>query len=288
MPERGAQSMRHALPNVIIIGAGKCGTTSLHTYLDLHPAIAMTREKELHFFANPEVWQRGLDWYSSQFDAHAPVRGEASVKYTAWPKWKGVPERMASVVPEARLLYVVRDPIQRILSSWVHRYSDADESRPIRDVLEVLEGNDYVERSRYYRQLEQYLPFYEKSRIHVISSEALRANRRDVLAETFDFLGVDPAFEAAGFDRIEHESRLKRRKGAVARALQRLARTAPARVLTPAARRRIGYWVYRPLTRSFEPPTLDDRTCERLREFLAPDVARLREFTGRRFAEWSL
>jgi len=194
MPERGAQSMRHALPNVIIIGAGKCGTTSLHTYLDLHPAIAMTREKELHFFANPEVWQRGLDWYSSQFDAHAPVRGEASVKYTAWPKWKGVPERMASVVPEARLLYVVRDPIQRILSSWVHRYSDADESRPIRDVLEVLEGNDYVERSRYYRQLEQYLPFYEKSRIHVISSEALRANRRDVLAETFDFLFTCTAF----------------------------------------------------------------------------------------------
>ena len=279
---------RRALPNVIIIGAGKCGTTSLHTYLDLHPSIAMTREKELHFFSDAGIWDRGLDWYSSQFDGRAAVRGDASVKYTAWPKWQGVPERMAAVVPDARLLYIVRDPVERIRSAWIHRYSDAQESRPLPEALEALEGNDYVERSRYYRQLERYLPFYPRSQIHVICSEALRAERRAVLADVFRFLGVDPTFETHRFDRVEHESRLKRRKGRIGRGLQRLASTAPARILSPATRRRVGYWLYRPFTRGFEPPALDDRTRERLMEFLAPDVARLREFTGQSFADWSL
>ena len=248
----------------------------------------MTPEKELHFFSNPRTWRRGLDWYASQFDGSAPIRGEASVGYTAWPKRKGVPERMASVVPEARLLYVVRDPIERILSSWIQRYSDGTESRPLREVLEVLEGNDIVERSRYYLQLEQYLEFYPKSQIHVICSEAMRTDRRAILADVFRFLGVDPTFDTDRFDRIEHESRFKRRKGVIGRALQRLAETPPARVLPPATRRRIGYWLYLPFTRSFERPTLDQCTRERLKQFLAPDAERLRQFTGQRFAEWSL
>ena len=288
MPDRSSQSKQRALPDTIIIGAGKCGTTSLHHYLDLHPAITMTREKELHFFSDPGIWERGLDWYSSQFDASATIRGDASVKYTAWPKWKGVPERMASVLPEARLLYIVRDPIERILSSWVHRHSDGRETRPIGEVLEVLDGNDLVERSRYYYQLAQYFPFYRQDRIHVICSEAMRTNRRAVLADVFRFLGVDPTFDTDRFDRVEHESRLKRKKGVIGRALQRLARTPPARILPPATRRRIGYWLYRPFTTSFAPPVLDERTRDRLSEFLAPDTARLRELTGQQFAEWSI
>jgi hypothetical protein len=280
--------MASSLPDVIIIGAGKCGTTSLHHYLDLHPAIAMSREKELHFFSDPHIWKKGLGWYASQFDARAAIRGDASVKYTAWPKRKGVPERMASVVPEARLLYLVRDPIERILSAWVHRYADAKESRPIEEVLEVLEGNDYVDRSRYYQQLEQYFPYYSQSRIRVLSSEALLTDRRVVLADLFRFLGVDATFDTDGFDRVEHESRLKRRKGVIGQAMQRLAETPPARILRPGTRRRIGDWLYRPFTRSFAPPTLTEHTRDRLRECLAPDVERLRGFTGQRFDQWSL
>lgn len=279
---------RSGLPDLIIIGAAKCGTTSLHHYLDLHPSIAMTREKELHFFSRPLVWERGLDWYSSRFDARADLRGEASVTYTAWPKWKGVPERMASVVPDARLLYIVRDPVRRILSAWQHLYADGMEQRPLQDALRELEGNDLVERSRYYRQIEEYLPFYPPSRIHVICSETLLTDRRATLADVFRFLGVDPAFDSPGFDTLEHESRRRRRKGRLARLLQQLGASRPARIFSPAVRRRIGYLVYRPITRPVEPPVLDERTAARLREFLAPDIARLRAFTGLPFTEWSV
>lgn len=286
--ERGSRSGKGALPEIIIIGAPKCGTTSLHYYLDLHPAIAMTREKELHFFSKPQVWERGLDWYRSQFDAAAQLRGEASISYSAWPRWTGVPERMASVIPNARLLYIVRDPIQRIISSWMHRYADGTESRPIAAALDVLENNPIVDRSRYYAQVEQYLGYFPRVQIHVICSEQLRSDRRAVLARIFEFVGADPAFDTPGFERVEHESRSKRRKGVIARGLAWLAESPPARIVPPAIRRRIGYAVYRPFTRVIERPTLDERTRERLREHLAPDLARLREFTGQSFAEWSV
>ena len=112
-----------ALPNLIVIGAQKCGTSGLHYYLGLHPEISISNPKELNFFIAERNWPRGLDWYRAQFDATAPVRVEASPNYTAYPQHKGVPERMAEVVPDARLIYIVRDPIERIAAHWVHNYS---------------------------------------------------------------------------------------------------------------------------------------------------------------------
>ena len=89
------------LPNLIVIGAAKCGTTSLHEYLDAHPEIAMSREKELYFFIEEKNWNKGLAWYESNFDPHARVRGESSPGYTVFPLYQGVPERMAAIVPNA-------------------------------------------------------------------------------------------------------------------------------------------------------------------------------------------
>ena len=109
------------LPNLIVIGAAKCGTTSLHAYLDEHPEIAMSREKELHFFVDRKNWGRGIEWYEAQFDASAPVRGESSPGYSAYPLYEGVAERMARVVPDAKLVYLVRDPVERVVSHYTHR-----------------------------------------------------------------------------------------------------------------------------------------------------------------------
>src|SRR3954454_1582153 len=103
------------LPNLIVIGAAKAGTTSLHHYLDLHPQIAMSRWKELDFFSK-EFDRDGLRWYESQF-ADAPVRGESSPSYTRHPENPGAAARMASVVPDAKLIYIVRDPVDRYVSS---------------------------------------------------------------------------------------------------------------------------------------------------------------------------
>src|SRR5687768_8813331 len=102
------------LPNLIIIGAMKCGTTSMHGYLRRHRQIEMSGTKELDFFIAGRNWEKGPDWYASQFPGGTAIRGESSPNYTSALIFPGVPERMHSVVPDARLLFMVRDPVDRI------------------------------------------------------------------------------------------------------------------------------------------------------------------------------
>src|ERR1700761_6059402 len=102
-----------AMPNLIIIGGLKCGTTSIHHYLGLHPGIQMSKPKELNFFVEELNWDLGLDWYASRFDSAFKVRGESSPHYTNLPRFRGVPERIKEHVgDDVRLLYMVRDPIK--------------------------------------------------------------------------------------------------------------------------------------------------------------------------------
>ena len=108
-------------PGVIVIGAVKCGTTSLHRYLDCHPDIFMSKRKELDFFRLH--WTRRVPWYGAQFNASSKLNGESSPHYTHVGGDVSVAkmaERMASVVPDAKLLYLVRDPIKRIISEYRH------------------------------------------------------------------------------------------------------------------------------------------------------------------------
>ena len=79
-----------ALPNLIVIGGLKCGTTSLHHYLNLHPQVAMSRPKELNFFVAELNWELGPEWYASHFDRDADLRGETSPHYTNLPRFTGV------------------------------------------------------------------------------------------------------------------------------------------------------------------------------------------------------
>src|SRR5947208_8199938 len=102
------------LPNLLIIGAQKCGTTSLHAYLDRHSDVHMAAEKELDFFIADRAWRNGPAWYAGRFRDDAAVRGEASPNYTGWPVWDGVARRAAALIPLARLVYLVRDPLGRI------------------------------------------------------------------------------------------------------------------------------------------------------------------------------
>lgn len=279
---------RGALPNLLVIGAAKGGTTSLHYYLSLHPDIQMAREKELHFFSDEACWAKGPDWYRSHFDPRYPVRGESSVSYTFFPRRLGVPERIRSVVPEAKLIYILRDPIERLVSAYVHRYSEQKEHRPLEEALRELEGNSLVEGSSYFFQLQQFVPFFPPAQILILVLEELRADRRRVLSEVFEFLGVDSSFDSPGFDVIKHRSRFKRRKGRIGMALWRFSHTRVARVLPPDARREIGKVLYRPFSKEIEPPRMSDATRARLRECLLPDVERLRAHTGKAFSEWSL
>jgi hypothetical protein len=286
---RPARSTRAhaALPNLIVIGAMKAGTTSLHHYLSVHPEVGMSEEKELDFFT--ERWDRGPDWYARQFDAAKPVRGESSTSYTKFPRYAGVPERIRGVVPEARLVYVVRDPVARMVSHYVHEVAGGREQRPAADALAPAspEQSDYVAFSSYALQLERYLACFDESQVLVLSSEALRRRRRETLARVFAFAGVEPAFWCEAYERELGRADQRVRHTPAARALLRISRTVPRRVRTllPEHARPVRAYAARTAIPVARPELPADLRAE-LAAHLRPDAERLRALTGQRFEEW--
>jgi hypothetical protein len=273
-----------ALPNLIIIGAMKCGTSSMHNYLDAHPEISMSRQKELNFFSFDRNWQRGEDWYGRHFSATAPIRGESSPSYSKFPRIPHVPARMKTVIPSARFLYLVRDPLTRIVSHYMHRYYGGGEKRSLDEALSQFEGNPYIDCSRYHMQLEQYLEHFSQSQIVVVSAEEMKENRHETLRTVFRFLNVDESFRSPRHDAIYHASKPH---GPFWRTLEgsRLARN-----IRPYVPRSVVYWSARHSSgqRAVEPPSLDSGLREALCDYLREDVERLRSQVGRDFDQWSI
>lgn len=276
------------LPNLVIIGAMKCGTSSLHYYLSLHPQISMSREKELDFFTHRR-WHRGLAWYCSRFRSDARVRGESSTSYTDYPFMQSVPERMYAVIPDAKLIYLVRDPIERIVSHYIHNHAAGMESRVLADALADPDSNPYVTRSNYYMQLKQYLPYFSRDRILVIAQEELADRRNETMRNVFRFLEVDESFSSPKFWSCRNVSRSQRRKTRLGVLLER---SGPEWLLRriPAGRGRTlaRSLFYYPFSRKIKRPVPTEALRRQLEPALREDVERLREFTGLGFEKWSL
>jgi hypothetical protein len=188
------------LPNLVVIGGLKCGTTSLHHYLDLHPAVEMSRPKELNFFVAELNWSLGRDWYASHFSRGGAFRGESSPHYTNRPRFEGVAERMRSTLADARLIYMVRNPIDRMLSHYLHNLGGGYDDRTLAEAFADPQSA-YVNRSRYFFQLEPYLEAFGEERIEIVGREELKRDRRATMRRVFEFLGVDRGFDSEQFDR---------------------------------------------------------------------------------------
>ncbi len=268
------------LPNTIIIGAMKCGTTSLHDYLSYHPSISMSRRKETNFFVHHQNWSRGLGWYRSHFSEANAVVGESSPNYARYPVYPGVPERMHRVVPDAKLILCVRDPIKRMVSHYVHSYSLGRENRPLEVAFRQRENNPYLLCSSYFYQLEQYLRFYDADQIKLVVLEDLNRDPLGTLTEVFSFLDVDPTYQDARF-----LSASKKMPAAATR------RRSPLKSWMIRRRIKGFYWLERNAPwvygRPIPTPELSTGLREELRERLTPDVAALRDFDAAA-PEWRL
>lgn len=298
-----------ALPNLIVIGAMKSGTTSLHSYLNLHPEIEMSRQKELIFFIKERNWDRGLDWYRSHFRGTTKIKGESSPGYTNYPTWKNVPQRMFSVVPNTKIIYLLRNPIERIVSHYVHDYASGKEDRNFETAMSELNNNRYVKRSQYFAQIEQYLRFYPSSQILLITSEELARLPQKTMRAIFKFLQVDPDFQFKfkvdhapevlkfgtsivnprfQFDTKMHASFRKRRltisrDSKVNQILAAITRPLPPEIKFHAER-----ILYRPFSQKISRPVINPTLRKRLLEQLSEDLYNLKAYGGHDFGEWDL
>jgi hypothetical protein len=282
---------RGALPNLIVIGGLKCGTTSLHHYLSLHPDVAMSRPKELNFFIAELNWELGRGWYASHFDPGSPIRGESSPHYTNRPRFEGVAERMRSLVPEARIVYVVRDPIERLLSHYLHNLGGSYDPRPLAEAL-ADDRSAYWQRSRYAYQVEPYVEAFGADRVAIVSREELKAQRAATMRKVYAFCEVDPDFASPEFER-EWETGSAKGSGGF-RLLDRAVRLPGLRALDrnfdrlpERLRWRLERAVHDPDAGASAKPELPPELRARMAAFFGPEVDRLEQLAERSF-EWML
>lgn len=188
----------------LVIGAMKCGTSSLYKYLARHPSIDMSRLKETDFFCTEKNWHMGLGWYESLYPPRreGAIRGEASPNYSKWPTFSGVPERIRAVSLDVKLVYLIRDPVARTVSHYLHNVAEGTETRPFEEIVRSGPNGHYVICSRYFTQLQQYSGYFAADQILVVKAEDLRDRRRSALRKIFGFLDVDESFWDASFDRV--------------------------------------------------------------------------------------
>ncbi|MFQ5535033.1 MAG: sulfotransferase [Sphingomonadales bacterium] len=193
-------------PNLFIIGAMKSGTSSLHSYLGAHPSIFMSFPKEPSYFVAraqlrsiwPQMEKRGywkaeenyLELFRKAGDAR--IIGEASTNYSKLPRITGVAERIARFNPEARIIYIMRDPVERTISHYWHMAALHSEAREI--LPAIRQDRHYREVSHYALQLAPYLKLFGAANLRTLTFEALKSSPLAVAHDIFAWLGVDPTF----------------------------------------------------------------------------------------------
>jgi hypothetical protein len=273
------------LPTYIIIGAMKCGTTSLHRYLSAHPQISTSAKKELNFFNTEQDFAKGVQWYASQFDAAYSVRGEGSPNYAKCHIFPGVPQRMYSVVPDCKLIYIARNPIERAISHYLHSWSAGIESRPISEAFQRFENNNYILTGNYLFQLGKFLEYYPQDQVLVLLSEDLRNERHATLSRVFQFLGVDDAFVCQNFHEVHHRTSAKRREISLVRLTRR-----HFPVMLTLARKLLPSSTLGKLSKIAHAPDpsviIDQELHERLVEHYELDIQGLSRFLGGKTPNW--
>jgi hypothetical protein len=208
-----ATSPLRPLPDFLILGAQKAGTTALYAYLRRHPGITGPSWKEVSFFdrhyARGEAWYRGN--FPNKLRARGGLVGEASPSYVFHPLG---PERVRGLVPEAKLIVLVRNPVDRAFSHYQHEVALGREPLSFEEALEAederLRGEvermladpryfshawwnyTYQARGRYAEQLERWLEVFPREQLLIVPSEDLGSDPAGTYGRVLEFLGAPP------------------------------------------------------------------------------------------------
>jgi len=274
------------LPNFLVIGAAKAGTTSLYNYLRSHPEIFMSSKKELQFFPEEFNWRLGVEWYQQHFAeaGDALAIGEASTTYTRYPYSKGVSRRIGELLPDVRLIYLIRNPVERMRSEYLQHIAHGWEDEPSMERA-LLENPFYLDISRYAMQIEQYLECFPRERLLVITSEDLRHRRDATMHRVFEFLGVAAAWVPP---RLDQEFNVTRRAPRVIQG--RIRGLRGVRVVSSAIPLSVKRFAIRATSRKIEPSdrTISEGLRGKLESRLRDDVRRLRPYMSGEFDGWGI
>jgi hypothetical protein len=204
------------LPEFIVIGAQKCGTTSLHHYLSQHPQLIPAYKKGVHFFdggrdPNIDTFTKGQAWYRTHFPSTRSITAlqktfEISTEYIFNPL---APKRIADLIPEVKLVAILRNPTERSISHYFHEKRKGRETLPLWEALQIEDkrlqpsidrqdyksaifmNHSYKKRSLYYEQIRRYLDHFQRENLLIVNSEMFFTEPAKTLRRVYEFVGVD-------------------------------------------------------------------------------------------------
>jgi len=192
--------MTHAtggrLPDFLLIGGMKCGSTTLHDYLVNHPTLAEPKYKEPGFFSRDERFALGIDWYRDVFASAQPdqLAFESSTCYTRHPHFGDVAARIHEHLPGIKLVYIMRHPVDRLYSHYRHAMLERQKkgTGPIVSLDAALaETEEYFDSGCYLRQIEQFTAHYDRDRFFFLTLDELKTDADAVLVRLQEFLGIE-------------------------------------------------------------------------------------------------
>lgn len=292
------------LPTFLIAGAGKAGTTSLYTYLDQHPGTCMSAIKEPDFFSE-DVGQdqgasrdapyrsgqfyRGIGWYESLFSHCSPQnpRGEAS----GYLARRDAPALIRSFIPDVRLVFILRNPIDRALSHYWQSVRNGERLPPFDDAVKSLHPSirRYLHQGSYAEHLERFFSQFSGEQILLLIFDDLVMDPRSVVGRTLEHIGVDPVLldlnvSYAPMNQASvPRSRLLRR---VAQRGSRAMKAAPMPPLLEAAVWRVGRAINERNSRPLQDRSMEVTSRLYLRDYFREDIRYIEKRLGRDLSHW--
>jgi len=280
----------------------KSGSTTLHELLAAHPDICMSEPKEPCFFVDPEVlrkvwpemWRKGY-WrseaaYLALFSTRPTARyfGESSTDYTKLPSIDGVADRIAAFSPRARLIYIMRDPVERTISHYWHMVEHRGETRS--PMQAIRDNPQYTDVSNYAMQIAPYIERFGRDHLYTLTFEALTKDTPETMHGIFEWLGVSAELEPSSDDEIYNPTPLQvRRRRRGVGWLTTLRRSALWDLLgprVPAGIRRLGVAIVENPVQRREIDVGD--VIEYLRPLQRRQTEMLVDLLGREFPEWKV
>jgi hypothetical protein len=265
-------------PDFIVVGAMKSATTTLHEQLARQPGVFMSRPKEPNFFSDDAIYARGWGFYSTIFSAAGAgdLRGESSTHYTKLPTFPRTVERMVRDLPRVKLIYLMRHPIDRLVSHYVHELTAGG----IRlSVVEALDRHpELIEYGRYAMQLEPFLAAYGFENVLPIFFARLVSHPQQELERIGRFLALATALKWDSTLRPQNTRRDRLRPSPIRHALLqstvlgRLRRRMVPRLWSQSAK---VFW-----RAQVEPPHIPQHLTARLREVFDADLSQLGSWLG--------
>jgi hypothetical protein len=263
------------VPNkfVLIIGAMKCGTTSLFHYLAEHPQIAPAKNKEPHFFSYEHNFAKGISQYQSLWDwqPENTIAMEGSTTYTMHPKYLNVPEKIAQIEDaNFRFIYLIRHPFIRIESHMRHLLAGGHQKTP-----EVIE--EHLAFSEYARQLDLYVKLFGRDRIHVLLLEDLQKEPKIELRKICKFLEIDPNYQFQNLDLVMNSQKTLNLHPVIRRIYEIPIVKSIGQLISPEIRQKL----YKPLSRKDSYKVeLSESDKTMILQRLQPDLFRLQHEYG--------